>query len=147
MPRARRPGDDDDNRARSRGAGWAASLTPRALLDAGETADIVDVPARTVLAIQGTGAPESDAFRHAMATLRRAARGVRAVMDGVALGDADDTGVVDEPLELRLWVEPPWQSLLEAPRDLRCWRMRIAAPPDVRSEGRRGGKARGAGGA
>lgn len=53
----------------ARRAAAPALPMPRELGDATTTPDIVTIPARTVLALEGTGAPESQVFQQSVAAI------------------------------------------------------------------------------
>ncbi len=98
---------------------------PDALLDATRIADVVRVPARTVIAIEGAGPPEKAAFQ----------RGVAAIYAvGFTLKFARKSKGRDfrvGPLEARWWAEPPPPTLTLAPRDTWRWQLRLGVPDSV----------------
>jgi hypothetical protein len=82
--------------------------------------DVVEVPARTVLAIDGGGGPDGEPFARALAALR-AVGGALQVQRG-----ALDSRFALGPLEVRWSLGPPG-----APRETWRWRQRLAIPDDV----------------
>lgn len=112
-------------RALQRSLPRVSLVTPAALLGGSSVPDLVEVPARSVVAIDGAGGPERDSFEKAATTLRwvtaalqlaRAARG---------------RGFLAGPRETLWWVSPPPRGALVAPRETWRWRVRIAVPDDV----------------
>ncbi len=62
--------------ARGRAPGAPLLPMPAALLDARPDPDVVAIPARTVLAIDGAGPPDGDAFRRSVGALYGATYGL-----------------------------------------------------------------------
>jgi len=111
---------------RSRGRSAAPPLPmPSALLDATPEPDLVEVPARTVLAIDGAGSPEGDAFGRSIGAIYGAAYGLKFTRRD--RGDSFNIG----PLEGRWWAEGVEEGVLQAPKEAWRWRLRIAVPDDV----------------
>lgn len=139
MTRATRP-----RRARAAASGQRSSV-PRQLLLATLTPDLVTVPARTVLALAGAGAPEDAAFQQCVGALYGIAYGVKFARKRAAKAD-----FTIGPLEGRWWADDPSRPLAEAPRAAWRWELRIAVPANVTSAevaraiaaatGKRGGK-------
>jgi hypothetical protein len=99
---------------------------PRALLDAAPSADVVTIPPRRVLAIEGAGAPEGELFQTAVGALYGVAYTLKFARK--------KTGGADfkiGPLEGRWWAALEGTAFLIAPRDTWRWRLRIAMPDDV----------------
>ncbi len=101
---------------------------PAALLDAAPDADVVEVLARTVVAIEGAGPPEGDAFQRSVGALYGAAYGLRFARKKAGRGDFRIG-----PLEGRWWAEGVPEDLEgPPPRDAWRWRLRLAVPDGVR---------------
>lgn len=99
---------------------------PTLLIDAKPAADVVTIPSRNVLAIEGRGAPEQEAFQDAIGALYGVAYTLKLARK-VARGNEFKIG----PLEARWWSGSSQTSLARTPRDNWCWRLRIAVPVDV----------------
>jgi hypothetical protein len=99
---------------------------PDLLLDATAQADVVTVPARKVLAYEGQGAPESEAFQRAFGALYGIAFTLKF---GRKLSGGNEFKV--GPLEGRWWAALEGTDFVKAPRDTWRWRLRIAVPNDV----------------
>jgi hypothetical protein len=99
---------------------------PKLLLDATAQADVVTVPARKVLAYEGQGAPESEAFQRAFGALYGIAFTLKFARK-FAGGNEFKIG----PLEGRWWAAMEGADFVKAPRDTWRWRLRIAVPDDV----------------
>jgi hypothetical protein len=121
---------------------------PPQLLAATVTPDIVTVPTRTVLALDGVGAPEDAAFQRSVAaaygvayTLRFARK--RSGKPDFAIGS----------LEGRWWTDDPSRPMPQVPRAAWRWELRLAIPGSVTqaevaraiaaATGRRGGRLEG----
>jgi hypothetical protein len=98
---------------------------PDVLWKAGEQPDIVQVPARTVLALDGQGEPEGARFQRSV----NAIFGVSYALKFARKAKALDFRVA--PLEARWWVDEPDQSLVTAPRAHWRWQLRAAVPADL----------------
>jgi hypothetical protein len=96
---------------------------PPALLDATTTADVVKLPARTVLAIDGVGAPEDRAFERSIAAVYGIAYTLKFARKKVAKADFKIG-----PLEGRWWADEPGKCLADVPRSSWHWELRIAVP-------------------
>lgn len=104
-----------------------ASPTPEVLLKAKTKADLVEVPARSVLAIEGAGPPEDPAFAAAIGALYGISYTLKFARKKAGLGD-DKVGV----LEGEWWSEGHDPPFLAAPRSSWRWRLQIAVPEAVK---------------
>ena len=98
---------------------------PAAFLDATTTPDVVEIRARTAVAIDGAGPPDEPGFQRALGALYGVAYGLKF---------ARKPGGRDfkiGPLEGRRWAEGASAGFLVAPRHTWRWRLRIAVPDDV----------------
>lgn len=98
---------------------------PAVLLDATTTLDVVEVPARSAVAIDGAGPPDDAGFQRAVGALYGVAYGLKF---------ARKPGGRDfrvGPLEGRWWAEGAPEGVFQAPRHTWRWRLRIAVPDDV----------------
>ena len=111
--------------ARAKGVETPSLPVPAVLLDATTTPDVVDVPARSALAIDGAGPPDSPAFARALGALYGIAYGLKFARKPAGL----DFKV--GPLEGRWWAEGAPEGVLQAPRETWRWRLRIGVPGDV----------------
>jgi hypothetical protein len=96
------------------------------LYEASETADVVTIPARKVLAYEGKGAPESRAFQAAFGALYGVAYTLK-----FARKKSGGSDFKIGPLEGRWWAEGVDDTVSRPPRDTWCWSLRIALPSDV----------------
>jgi len=112
--------------ARKRPAAKAPLPMPPALVDARIDPDVVEVPARTAVAIDGAGPPDGEAFGKSLGALYGGAYGMKFARKkrGVA------TFAIG-PLEGRWWAEGASADLATAPRASWRWRLRIGAPDDA----------------
>lgn len=101
---------------------------PRVLYDATTTPDVVSVPARTVLALDGHGAPEGQAFQNSIAAIYGVAYTLKF---GRKKSGGRDFKI--GPLEARWWTDQPARPLPEAPRESWRWQLRMAMPSDMRA--------------
>jgi hypothetical protein len=111
--------------ARVKAANPVPFPVPAVLLDATRTPDVVAVPARSAVAIDGAGPPDEPGFQRAMGALYGVAYGLKF---------ARKPGGRDfriGPLEGRWWAEGTPERDLQAPRHTWRWRLRIAVPDDV----------------
>lgn len=118
---------------------------PSELLEANPTPDVITVPARTVLAIEGAGAPEDAAYASGLAALSGIAYSLK-----FARKNGGGTPFKIGPMESRWWAAVDDGEFFQAPRDKWRWRLRIAMPDDVieaevtgtvrAAVGKRGGK-------
>ena len=99
---------------------------PALLFDATSRADVVTIPARKVLAFDGEGAPEGEAFQRAVGALYGIAYTLKFARK-LSGGDEFKIG----PLEGRWWAALEGTEFVKAPRDTWRWRLRIAVPDDV----------------
>ena len=105
----------------------AATLPmPRVLWDASTTPDVVTVPARTVLALEGQGAPEGRTFQDSVAAIYGVAYTLK-----FARKRAGRRDFKIGPLEARWWTNVPSRRLPDEPRDAWRWQLRMAVPDDV----------------
>jgi hypothetical protein len=100
---------------------------PAVLLDATADADVVEVPARTVVAIDGAGPPDAEPFARSLGALYGAAYGLKFARKQAGGGDFK-VGA----LEGRWWAEGA-PGDLAAPRETWRWTLRLAVPRDVRA--------------
>ncbi len=118
-------------RTRSARTGAARARTPAlpmpaALYDATETADIVTIPARTVLAIANHGAPESKLFEQSVGAVYGLAYTLK-----FARKKAGGRDFKIGPLEGRWWAADLTRRLVDVPRDEWHWELRLALPDDA----------------
>lgn len=99
---------------------------PPVLRDATTTADLVTVPARTVLALDGQGAPEGPSFQQSVAAVYGVAYTLK-----FARKKAGRPDFKVGPLEARWWTDNPQLRLPDVPRDAWRWQLRLALPEDV----------------
>jgi hypothetical protein len=98
---------------------------PAVLLDAKTTPDVVAVPARAAVAIDGAGPPDDPSFTRALGALYGVAYGLK--FSRKPSGREFKIG----PLEGRWWAEGAPEGILLAPRHTWRWRLRIGVPDDV----------------
>lgn len=101
---------------------------PRELWDAKTTPDIVTVPARTTLELEGQGAPEGEAFQQSIAAIYGVAYALK-----FARKKAGRRDFKIGPLAARWWTNEAGRHLLDAPREAWRWELRIAVPNDMRA--------------
>lgn len=99
---------------------------PAVLYDATATADIVEVPARTVLTLAGRGAPEGAEFQGAVGALYGVAFTVR-----FARKRAGRAEFKVPPLEATWFTDDPALPLLHVPRAEWRWRVSMGVPADL----------------
>lgn len=99
---------------------------PAPLYDATPEGDVVAIPRRKVVAIEGKGAPESAAFQRAVAALY----GVAYTLKFARKKSGGDDFAIG-PLEARWWAAQKGKKFLLAPRSTWRWQLRIAVPSDV----------------
>lgn len=104
----------------------AALPMPRELWDATTRPDIVAIPARTVLALDGKGAPEGETFQHSVAAVYGVAYTLKFARKKTGRGDFKIG-----PLEARWWTDEPGRRLPDVPRSAWRWQLRMALPQDV----------------
>ncbi len=100
---------------------------PAVLLDATAEPDVVKVPGRTVLAIDGAGPPDGAPFQRSVGALYGAAYGLKFARK------AGGGGFKIGPLEGRWWAEGAPETKGPPPRETWRWRLRIAVPDGVRA--------------
>jgi hypothetical protein len=98
---------------------------PPELIGATVHPDIVEVPPRTVLSIEGTGAPEGEAFPRSLQALYGVTYTLRFARR--KLGRDFKIG----PLEALWWTDEPDRTLPETPRPAWRWRLRLAVPDNA----------------
>jgi hypothetical protein len=98
---------------------------PEALYGAVTAADIADVPPRTVLSLEGQGAPEGAAFQGAVAAIYGLTYGLK-----FARKRAGGRDFKVAPLEAYWRADDPALPLLHVPRESWRWRLRMAVPAD-----------------
>ncbi|HUJ28070.1 MAG TPA: GyrI-like domain-containing protein [Myxococcales bacterium] len=98
---------------------------PEALIEATPVADVVRVPERTVVAIDGVGPPEGAAFPAAIGAIYGVAYGIKFAQK--ARGKDFRIG----PLEALWWADPLPASLAAAPRESWRWQLRMGVPGHV----------------
>ncbi len=129
-PASARPKREKPARAKpapARKASAASLPMPPALLTARRLPDVVDVPARTVLSIEGAGGPELEPFKRSVGALY----GVAYTLKFARKPAGGDFKI--GPLEGRWWAEGVHAASTEGvpPRETWRWRLRIAVPVDV----------------
>jgi hypothetical protein len=97
---------------------------PSALFDATAKPEVVEVPTRTVVAIDGAGPPDSAAFGLSVGALYGAAYGLKFARKRT--GTTFRIG----PLEGRWWAEGA-PAVGRAPPEAWRWRLRLGVPADV----------------
>jgi hypothetical protein len=98
---------------------------PQLLYEAKPAADVVDIPARTAVSIEGAGGPERETFGRSVGALYGVAYGLKFARKPA--GRDFRIG----PLEGRWWAEGAESRVFVAPRESWRWRLRIAVPDDV----------------
>ena len=101
---------------------------PPALWKATTTPEVVAVPARTVLALDGQGAPEGQAFQESIGAIYGVAYTLKFARKKARGGDFKIG-----PLEARWWTEKPGRNVWDTPRQTWRWQLRMAIPRDVRA--------------
>jgi hypothetical protein len=109
-----------------RAADRNAVPTPAELFEATSEVRVVTVPARTVVSIEGHGAPEGTEFQHGVAAVFGIAYTLK-----FSRKHTEGTDFKVGPLEVRWWTESPSGTIRNAPRETWCWRLRLAVPSDV----------------
>ncbi len=113
---------------RARRPATPALPMPPALLDATPEPDLVELPARTAVAIDGAGPPDGPSFQRSIGALYGAAYGLKFARKKGGRGEFRIG-----PLEGRWWAEGVPETLdAPPPRDAWRWRLRIAVPDGVR---------------
>jgi hypothetical protein len=95
-------------------------------VSATRTADIVALPSRRCLAIDGAGSPKDEAFAAAIAALYGTAYALK-----FARKKAGKTDFKVAPLEGRWWADAPRGPTAPPAPDTWRWRLRIGIPTDV----------------
>lgn len=99
---------------------------PRVLWDARTTPEIVTVPARTVLALDGQGAPEGVTFQNSVGAVYGVAYTLEFARKKAGRGEFKIG-----PLEARWWTDEPARHFMDTPRNAWRWQLRMAIPSDV----------------
>jgi hypothetical protein len=99
---------------------------PDVLLNATPEADVVTVPSRSVLGIEGQGAPESEAFQRSIGALYGAAYTLKFARKRGGKGDFKIGA-----LEASWGIDGPESAFVTTPRQEWRWRLRLAVPADV----------------
>lgn len=108
----------------SRNVEWTSAPV---LIKATAKPEIVTVPARLALAIDGRGAPSSEDFQQALGALYGMAYGLKFARKKAARGTSFKVGA----LEGR-WSAEGWSDTATVPPpDKWTWRLRMAVPPDM----------------
>jgi hypothetical protein len=102
---------------------------PALLYNATDTADVVTVPARAVLAIENKGAPESTVFQESVGAVYGLAYTLK-----FARKKQGGRDFKIGPLEAQWWAVDPARHLLDVPRSEWCWELRLALPDDATEE-------------
>lgn len=100
---------------------------PAALYKARAQADVVDVPARTVVALEGSSEPGSEGFQRALGALY----GIAYTMKFARKAARRRTPFKIGPLEGVWWADVPDGAFFTAPRRTWRWRLRLALPDDA----------------
>jgi hypothetical protein len=114
-------------RAATRGV--PGSAMPAVLLDAGPVADVVTVPPRAAVSIEGRGAPGGEAFERSIGALYGVAYTLKFARKRGGGGKRDfKIGA----LEASWWAAGGGEAALaRTPREKWRWRLRLAVPADV----------------
>ena len=99
---------------------------PRVLWDATTTPEAVTVPARTVLTLDGDGAPEGPSFQNAVAAIYGVAYTLK-----FSRKKAGRRDFKIGPLEARWWTADLARCLPQVPRESWCWQLRMAVPQNL----------------
>jgi hypothetical protein len=110
-----------------RAKGGAPSLPmPAVLYNGTARPEAVTVPARTVLALDGQGAPEGQRFQHSVGAIYGIAYTLK-----FARKKSGRKDFKVGPLEARWWTDEPARRFMDTPRDAWRWQLRIAMPKDA----------------
>lgn len=112
-------------RSTKRGAAPVSPM-PEALLRATPVADVVTVPARTVIGIEGQGAPGGEAFQRSIAALYGVAYTLKFTRKGQGKGDFK-VGA----LEAWWWAGGGETGFARTPPEEWRWHLRLAMPADL----------------
>ena len=113
----------------AKGSPTNGSPIPPELATATRTADVVSVPHRRCLAIDGVGSPQAAAFREAVEALYGVSYALKFARKKTGEGDFK-VG----PLEGHWSAAPSWRGEGRPPPEDWRWRLRIGVPPDVTAE-------------
>jgi hypothetical protein len=129
-------------------AAATANPMPAVLLAAQRAADVVTLPARTVVSLEGEGAPGQEQFQRSIRALYGVAYALKFARKRQRRGDFK-LG----PLEACWWADDSGAAFLTIPRESWRWRLRLAVPEEVAASevsaaiaaavGRKGGKLEG----
>ena len=99
---------------------------PRVLVDATTTPEVVTIPSRTVLTLDGEGSPEGQSFQNSVAAIYGVAY---ALKFGRKKAGGRDFKI--GPLEARWCTDNPMRRLPDVPRESWRWQLRMAVPWNV----------------
>ncbi len=99
---------------------------PAVLYNATLKPEAVTIPARTVLALDGRGAPEGQSFQHSVGAIYGIAYTLKFARKKTGRKDFKIG-----PLEARWWTDEPARRFMDTPRDAWRWQLRIAMPKDA----------------
>jgi hypothetical protein len=99
---------------------------PPVLYNATTKPEAVTIPARTVLALDGQGAPESQSFERSIGAVYGVAYTLK-----FARKKSGRKDFKIGPLEARWWTDEPARRFMDTPRDAWRWQLRIALPKDA----------------
>jgi hypothetical protein len=99
---------------------------PPVLYKATVNPEAVVVPARTVLALDGQGAPEGKGFQQSIGAIYGIAYTLK-----FARKKSGRKDFKIGPLEARWWTDEPARRFMDTPRDAWRWQLRIALPKDA----------------
>jgi hypothetical protein len=102
------------------------SPVPRELVNATRTADIVSVPHRRCLAIDGVGSPQDPKFQRSVEALYGVSYALK-----FARKKAGKSDFKVGPLESHWSADPRWEGAGKPPPETWHWRLRIGVPLDV----------------
>jgi hypothetical protein len=100
------------------------------LVKAAQKPDIVELPERMALAVDGSGPPSSDAFSRSLAALYGIAYGVKFARKASGQGTPFKVAPLEGQWSAAGWTDPKAMP----PPERWTWRLRIAIPPDVSPE-------------
>ncbi len=99
---------------------------PAVLYNATSKPEAVTVPARTVLALDGLGAPEGEKFQHSVGAIYGIAYTLK-----FARKKSGRKDFKIGPLEARWWTDEPARRFMDTPRAAWRWQLRIGVPKDA----------------
>ncbi len=118
--------DEDMKKTGKRSHDQNGSPVPRELVSAKRTADIVSVPRRRCLAIDGVGPPQDPKFEQSAAALYGVSYALKFTRKKTGHGDFK-VG----PLEGHWSADPAWRGTGKPPPEAWHWRLRIGVPEEV----------------